>query len=74
MYLLGSFTQGFIGDEFPELKAGEGYDFPAFPCLDPRFASSTTVAGNMVVILNETATSQSLMKYLAPEASGNPGH
>ena len=65
MYLLGSFTQGFIDDEFPELKAGEGYDFLPLPSLDPRFASSTTVGADMVVMLNETAASRFLMKYLA---------
>ena len=71
MYLLGSFTQGFIADEFPELKAGEGYDFSPLPSLDPRFASSTTVGADMVVMLNETAASRSLMKYLG--TLGNDG-
>ena len=72
MYLLGSFTQGFIGDEFPELKAGEGYDFSPLPSLDPRFASSTTVGVDMVVMLNETAASRSLMKYLATGSVWEP--
>ena len=72
MYLLGSFTQGFIADEFPELKAGEGYDFFPFPSLDPRFASSTTVGADMVVMLNETAASRSLMKYLATGSVWEP--
>jgi len=72
MYLLGSFTQGFIADEFPELKAGEGYDFSPLPSLDPRFASSTTVGADMVVMLNETAASRSLMKYLATGSVWEP--
>jgi len=72
MYLLGSFTQGFIADEFPELKAGEGYDFFHFPSLDPRFASSTTVGAHMVVMLNEIAGSRSLMKYLATGSVWEP--
>ncbi len=72
MYLLGSFTHGFIADEFPELKAGEGYDFSPLPSLDPRFASSTTVGADMVVMLNETAASRSLMKYLATGSVWEP--
>ena len=72
MYLLGSFTQGFIADEFPELKAGEGYDFFPLPSLDPRFASSTTVGADMVVMLNETAASRFLMKYLATGSVWEP--
>ena len=65
MYLLGSFTQGFIADEFPELKAGEGYDFFPFPSLDPNFASSITVGADMVVMLRDTPSSRSFLKYLA---------
>ena len=72
MYLLGSFTQGFIGNEFPELKAGEGYDVLPLPSLDPRFASSTTVGADMVVMLNETAASRSLMKYLTTGSVWEP--
>ncbi len=72
MYLIGSFTQGFIADEFPELKAGESYDFFPFPSLDPRFSSLTTVGADMVVMLNETAASRSLMKYPATGSVWEP--
>ena len=72
MYLLGSFTQGFIADEFPELKAGEAYDFFPLPSFDTRFASSTTVGADMVAMLNETAASRPLMKYLATGSVWEP--
>ena len=72
MYLLGSFTQGFIADEFPELTAGAGYDFFPFHSLDPRFSSLTTVGADMVVMLNETAASRSLMKYPATGSVWEP--
>ena len=72
MYLLGSFTQGFIGNEFPELKAGEGYDVLPLPSLDPRFASSTTAGADVVVMQNETAASRFVMKYLATGSVWEP--
>ena len=72
MYLLGRFTQGFIVDEFPGLKAGEGYDFSAFPRVDPKFASSTTGGADMVLMLRDTAASRSLTRYLATGSVWEP--
>ena len=65
MYYLGSFTQGFISDQFPDLTAGEDYSFFSFPTINDAYAGAVTGGADVVVMLNDNATSRSLMNYLA---------
>jgi len=69
MFYLGAFTQGFIGDQFPDLVAGEDYAFFPFPTIDPLYAGAVTGAANVVVVFNDNPSIRSYMEYLAsPEA------
>ena len=65
MYFLGAFAQGFITAQFPDLKPVEDYDFFDFPAIDTANQGATTVGGDVVVMLNDTPSARSLMKYLA---------
>jgi alpha-glucoside transport system substrate-binding protein len=65
MYFLGSFTQGFIASQFPDLTAEEDYDFFKFPYVDPAYEGAVTGGADVVAMFNDTPSSRSLMNYLA---------
>ena len=65
MYYLGSFTQGFISDQFPELAAGDDYSFFPFPSINPQYAGAVTGGADVVVMLRDTEAARSLMQHLA---------
>ena len=65
MYFLGSFTQGFISDQFPALVAGEDYSFFDFPAISPSYAGGLTGGADVIVAFNDEPGTRSLMKYLA---------
>jgi alpha-glucoside transport system substrate-binding protein len=69
MYFLGSFTQGFISEQFPNLVAGEDYSFFPFPAIAPQFDGAVTGGADLVVMFRDTASSRSLMQYLASSAA-----
>jgi alpha-glucoside transport system substrate-binding protein len=69
MYYLGAFTQGFIADQFPELKAGEDYSFFPFPAISPAYAGGVTGGANVVVIFKDNVTTRSFVEYLASPAA-----
>lgn len=65
MYFLGSFTQGFIASQFPDLVPEEDYDFFKFPYIDPAYEGAVTGGADVVAMFNDTPSSRSLMNYLA---------
>ncbi len=65
MYYLGSFTQGFIAEQFPDLVAGEDYAFFPFPTIDTQYAGAVTGGADVVVVFNDNMTTRSFIEYLA---------
>lgn len=65
MYFLGSFVQGFISEQFPDLVAGEDYSFFTVPPIDPQYAGAVTGGANVIVAFNDNPTTRSFIKYLA---------
>ena len=69
MYHLGSFTSGFIKEQFPGLTVGEDYDFFAFPPISSQFAGAVTGGADLLVMFNDNKTNRRLMEYLASAAA-----
>jgi alpha-glucoside transport system substrate-binding protein len=69
MYFLGSFTQGFIANQFPDLVPEQDYDFFKFPYVDPAYAGAATGGADVAAMFNDTPSARSLMNYLADGAS-----
>lgn len=65
MYYLGSFTQGFISEQFPDLVVGEDYSFFPFPTINAQYAGGVTGGADVVVMLRDTEAARSFMEYLA---------
>ncbi|GAB4247610.1 MAG: ABC transporter substrate-binding protein [Thermoleophilia bacterium] len=65
LYFLGAFTAGFIADQFPDLTAGEDYDFFRFPTITDEYAGAATGSGDILVMFNDTPAARSLVQYLA---------
>jgi len=59
MVYLGGFASGFIKDQFPNLKAGQDYDFFPFP------GGGVTGGANIVYAFNADPSTCSLLKSLA---------
>jgi alpha-glucoside transport system substrate-binding protein len=72
MVFLGGFTQGFIAKQFPDLKAGEDYDFFPFPTIEPNFKGAATGAADVVALFRDSSASRSFLKYMAMEKSWEP--
>jgi alpha-glucoside transport system substrate-binding protein len=69
MYFLGSFTQGFIEEQFPDQTVEEDYSFFPFPTVNPEFEGSVTGGADLIVMFNDTPSARSLMRHLSsPEA------
>ncbi len=57
-----SFITGF----FPEgLTAGEDYDFFTFPPIDETYGTPALIAGDVIVMFNDTPEARQLVEYLA---------
>ncbi len=69
MYHLGSFTAGFISEQFPDLVAGQDYDFFPFPPVDAAYDGAVTGGADLLVMFKDNATNRSLMEYLASAAA-----
>ena len=69
MYFLGSFTQGFIEEQFPDLVIEEDYSFFPFPPIDPQYEGTVTGGADLLVMFNDTPASRSLMQYLSTGAA-----
>ncbi|MFQ6028720.1 MAG: ABC transporter substrate-binding protein, partial [Dehalococcoidia bacterium] len=65
MYFLGSFAQGFIEEQFPELSIEEDYSYFPFPAIDPKFEGAVTGGADLLVMFNDNPTTRSLMQYLS---------
>jgi alpha-glucoside transport system substrate-binding protein len=65
MYYLGSFTQGFIEDQFPDLVPVEDYDFFSFPVIANEYDGSVTGGADVVVVFRNNPTTASFVEYLA---------
>ncbi len=59
-----SFIQGFIHDQFPDLKPGEDYNFFGFPPVNPQYANAIESAGDLVGLLRDTPQSRAFMQYI----------
>lgn len=64
MHYLGSFNEGFIAEQFPDLVPGEDYSFFAFPSITPEFAGGVTGDANIVMIFNDDPTTCSFVKHI----------
>ena len=69
MYFLGSFTQSFIEDQFPDQLIEEDYSFFPFPAIDPQYKGSVTGGADLLVMFNDTEATRSLMEYLSTAAA-----
>jgi len=65
MDYLASFGQGFIASQYPNLKAGDDYDFFTFPTMNPEYAGAITIGGDLVVMVKDTPAARSFMTFLA---------
>ena len=65
MYYLGSFTEGFIAAQFPNLVPGEDYAFFPFPSINSQFNGAVTGSADVVVAFNDDQKTQSFIEYLA---------
>jgi alpha-glucoside transport system substrate-binding protein len=65
MYYLGSFTQGFIEEQFPALVAEEDYSFFPFPVINPQYSGGVTAGADVVIMFNDNPTTRSFLEYLA---------
>ena len=62
MHRQASFITGF----FPEgLKAGEDYDFFTFPPIDEKWDTPALIAGDVIVMFNDTSEVRQFVQYLA---------
>ena len=65
MDYIASFAQAFIASQYPNLKAGDDYNFFTFPTIDPEYAGAVTIGADVVVMVNDTPAARSFMTYLA---------
>lgn len=65
MYFLGSFTQGFIEEQFPDLVIEKDYSFFPFPTINPQYEGAVTGGADLLVMFNDTPAARSLMEYLS---------
>jgi len=64
MYFLGSFVQGFIEGQFPDLIIEEDYSFFPFPSVNPQYEGAVTSGADLLVMFNDNEASRSLVEYL----------
>lgn len=69
MNYLGDFAATFITAQFPDLKAGSGYNFFSFPTVNPSFTSAVTGGADVVTALKDTDATKQLVKYLETAAA-----
>ena len=64
-----TFIQDFIQKQYPNLRAGEDFDFFAFPPIDPNIPKAVEAGGDLFGMFKDTPQARALMKYLTtPEA------
>jgi len=65
MYFLGSFVQGFIEGQFPDLTIEQDYSFFPFPSINPEYEGAATSGADLLVMFSDNEASRSLVEYLA---------
>jgi alpha-glucoside transport system substrate-binding protein len=65
MDYLGDFTAGFISSQFPDLVAGEDYNFFPFPVIAQDYSGGVTGGADLVVAFEDTPTVRSFIEYLS---------
>ena len=65
MDYLASFAQGFIASKYPNLNAGDDYNFFTFPTINPKYVGAVTIGADVPVMVNDTPAARSFMNYLA---------
>lgn len=64
-----TFIQDFIQKQYPSLKPVDGFDFFAFPPINPNVPPAVEVAGDVVGVFRDTPQARRLIAYLTtPEA------
>jgi alpha-glucoside transport system substrate-binding protein len=61
----GSFMSGFISADYPDLVAGEDYNFFSFPPFSASAPSSLEVGGDLLGQFTDTPQAQAFMRYLS---------
>jgi alpha-glucoside transport system substrate-binding protein len=64
MHRQASFITSFITEQFPDVVAGEDYDFFQFPPIDPLQGEPLLVAGDLFGMFNDTPQARALINYL----------
>jgi len=59
-----TFIQDFIQQQYPALKPGEGFDFFAFPPIDPDVPKAVEIAGDLFGMFRDTPQTRALIQYL----------
>jgi len=59
-----SFITGFFTTNFPDLVAGQDYDYFIVPDIDPQYTGALTGGGDLFGMFKKTDLSTSLMKWL----------
>ena len=72
LYFLGAFAQTFIAQQFPNLKAGQAYDFFPFPTINAQYQGMLTGGADVAVMFNDTEASRSFMQYMAWAGAWEP--
>lgn len=62
-HLQATFIQSFIQKEFPDLKPVDDFNFFGFPPIDPKYAKSVEIAGDLAGMFNNTPQAAALIKY-----------
>ena len=64
LFKQANFITTFFEEQFPDLVAGEDYNFFAFPALDEEIGQPIEVAGDLFGMFNDTPQARALMQYL----------
>ncbi len=65
MHRQATFIKSFFLEHFPDLVAGEDYDFFPFPPIKKEFGTPALGAADMLAMFNDTPEAREFMKYIA---------
>lgn len=64
-HVQASFIQGFIKNQFPDLKPVQDYNFFMFPTINPKYARAVEGGADVVVAFRDTPQVRAFMNYFA---------
>jgi alpha-glucoside transport system substrate-binding protein len=64
LFKQANFITTFFTDQFPDLVAGEDYNFFVFPTIDEAAGQPLEVAGDLFGMFNDTPQARALMQYI----------